>query len=58
MNAFSVSNIIKELKLVVSVDNVFALPANCAYGVLDTSYDYTNFNNKFDAAQKNAMFCA
>ncbi len=50
MNPFTVSNIIRELKLTVPVDNVRALPANCAYGVLDTSYKYSNFNNDFGAA--------
>lgn len=57
MNPFSVNSIIKELKLTVNVVNVRALPSNCAYGVLDTSYQFDTFNNVFDGQVKYAMTC-
>ncbi len=33
------------------------MPANCAYGILNTKYTSTNFNNTFVDKDKAALLC-
>ena len=45
MNPFTIGSIIQALTITAASTVVTALPANCAYGVFDTSFTIATFNN-------------